>query len=249
MSRTLGWFSSGAASAVACKLLLAEEWPQTEILNCDTGSEHPDNARFLAECAAWFGVPVIALRSAKYESIWQVFEKTKYLVGPKGARCTLDLKKAVRAAYQRPGDVHALGYTVEEEARALRFEKEFPELDTYWPLIEAKMTKADCFALLREVGIELPAMYKLGYRNNNCIGCVKGGMGYWNKIRTDFPEVFERMAFYEQTMGRTVLRDENGPVPLYDLDPRRGRYEAEPDISCGIACEMALDRLKDDIFS
>ena len=32
----------------------------------------------------------------------------------------------------------------------------------------------------------------MGYNNNNCIGCIKGGMGYWNKIRVDFPEVFEK---------------------------------------------------------
>ncbi len=37
-------------------------------------------------------------------------------------------------------------------------------------------------------------MYDLGYPNNNCIGCVKGGMGYWNKIRKDFPEVFQKRA-------------------------------------------------------
>lgn len=35
-------------------------------------------------------------------------------------------------------------------------------------------------------------MYDLGYANNNCIGCVKGGIGYWNKIRIDFPEESDR---------------------------------------------------------
>ena len=32
-------------------------------------------------------------------------------------------------------------------------------------------------------------MYDLGYPNNNCIGCIKGGMGYWNRIRKDFPDI------------------------------------------------------------
>ena len=40
-------------------------------------------------------------------------------------------------------------------------------------------------------------MYKLGYNNNNCIGCVKGGQAYWNKIRIDFPETFNKMAKLE----------------------------------------------------
>ena len=26
------------------------------------------------------------------------------------------------------------------------------------------------------MGIEIPVMYRLGYNNNNCVGCVKGGI-------------------------------------------------------------------------
>ena len=48
--------------------------------------------------------------------------------------------------------------------------------------------------MVHRAGVKLPAMYGLGYEHNNCIGCVKGGMGYWNKIRKDFPDAFEKMA-------------------------------------------------------
>ena len=50
-------------------------------------------------------------------------------------------------------------------------------------------------------------MYKLGYNNNNCIGCVKGGIGYWNKIRVDFPAEFDRMAELERKIGHAVLKE------------------------------------------
>lgn len=46
--RTLSWFSAGAASAVATKLMLAEA--PCEIVYCETGAEHPDNERFIADC-------------------------------------------------------------------------------------------------------------------------------------------------------------------------------------------------------
>ena len=86
-------------------------------------------------------------------------------------------------------------------------------------------------------------MYKLGYRNNNCIGCVKGEAGYWNKIRVDFPEVFERMAQMEETLGRTVTKVyKNGELhrpTLRELDPSAGEYPKEQAIECGIFCEMA----------
>ncbi len=80
-------------------------------------------------------------------------------------------------------------------------------------------------------------MYLLGYGNNNCVGCVKGGMGYWNKIRRDFPEAFARMAALERKLGRSCIKTKtDGQVFLDTLAPDRGRFEDEPTISCGITC-------------
>ena len=87
-------------------------------------------------------------------------------------------------------------------------------------------------------------MYRLGYANNNCIGCVKGGSGYWNKIRRDFPEAFARMARQERKMNAAICKVEgveNGkrwrkPVFLDELPPDAGRYVDEPDIECGVLC-------------
>ena len=83
-------------------------------------------------------------------------------------------------------------------------------------------------------------MYDLGYTNNNCIGCVKGGMGYWNKIRKEFPEVFSSRAKLERDIGHSCIKG----VFLDELDPNRGRNdEVIPD--CGIMCEIALHERKD----
>ena len=84
-------------------------------------------------------------------------------------------------------------------------------------------------------------MYDLGYQNNNCIGCVKGGMGYWNKIRQDFPEVFEQMAKLEREVGHSCI---NG-VYLDELDPCRGRMEDEIMQDCGIMCYLAMNEAKE----
>lgn len=117
------------------------------------------------------------------------------------------------------------------------------DVDLWTPLIDHDLYKADCLAMLRRAGIELPTMYAMGYRNNNCLGCVKGGSGYWNKVRVDFPEVFQRMSDMEQKLGRTVCKETIDGVRqrvfLKDLSPEAGRYEAEPDIECGIFCHMA----------
>ena len=233
--RTVCWFSAGAASAVATKLILAES-PDAVVAYTDPGSEHPDNTRFLDDCETWFDHPIARLRSDRYADTWQVWEERRFIVSPQGALCTAELKKKVRYAFQRPDDIQVFGYTSEEQHRADRFRQQNPEVDLRTPLIERSLTKADCLGIVDRAGIELPAMYRLGYRNNNCIGCPKGGIGYWNTIRRDFPAVFDRMAVLERDIGHSVLSDADGPVWLDLLDPKRGSILTEPDIECSLLC-------------
>jgi hypothetical protein len=242
-SRTLVWFSCGAASAVAAKYAVGK-YPGAEVLYCDTlAYEHPDNRRFLADVSTWIGQPIKILRSERYSDIFDVFGRTGYLVGPKGAKCTQVLKRDVRKDYQRPGDRHIFGFTAEEQERVADFEEANPSLQCDWILADAGITKADCLRQLSQAGITLPAMYLLGYKNNNCIGCVKGGMGYWNKIRRDFPDAFARMAAIERKMNVAICSTK-GPnrkrirVFLDELPPDAGRYESETHIECGPQCEI-----------
>ena len=245
-ARTVVWFSAGAASAVAAKLTLLDT-PSAVIAYVDTGSEHPDNERFLADCEEWFGVEIMRLKSHRHKDIWDVFEKERYLNGPSGAKCTVELKKKVRFRFERPTDRQIFGYTSEEAKRADRFREQNPRVDLITPLIDRELTKTDCLAIIDRAGIDIPAMYLLGYNNNNCIGCVRGGMGYWNKIRVDFPEIFERMSEVEVTLGRSILRDGNGDqVPLRTLDPERGRGLKEPSFECSIMCSAAEDEIDDE---
>jgi hypothetical protein len=110
-------------------------------------------------------------------------------------------------------------------------------------LLEKKLNKSDCLAMIQRAGIELPEMYKLGYQNNNCIGCVKGGMGYWNKIRVDFPEAFDRMVKLEKTIGAKILKSKGERIWLDELPPNSGHYPTEQSIECGIFCQMAEENL------
>lgn len=239
--RRLVWFSAGAASAVAAKLALAEG-PAT-IAYIDPGSEHSDSARFIADCETWFDAPIERLRSDRYRDTWQVWEERRFLVSPVGALCTVELKKRVRFRYQRPDDIQIFGYTAEEEDRADRFREQNPGIHLECPLIDRGLSKDDCLALIARAGIELPAMYRLGFRNANCVGCPKGGMGYWNHIRRHFPDTFDRMAILERDIGHAVLSDKHGSVWLDELDPNRGDLLGEPSIDCSLLCVLAEDEI------
>lgn len=238
MKRVVVWFSCGAASAVAGKLAQEKYGDDVIFACCVIPNEHPDNDRFLQDCEKWYGKKILRLNNPKYKDAWDVWEKTKYLVGPTGARCTVELKKQVRNKFQKISDVQVFGFTVEEKTRADRFIEQNPEVDLYVPLIEKAYGKSDCFSVLQEAGIELPAMYRLGYRNNNCIGCVKGGAGYWNKIRKDFPEVFDRMAKLERNLNRKILKHKNKRLFLDELPEDAGKYSNEEDFQCGLLCGL-----------
>lgn len=250
MSRIVSWFSCGAASAVATKLAI-QAGGDVNVVYCDTlKREHPDNMRFLRDCEKWFGQKIEIIGNDEYERDPDVvFRKTRFLVGPSGARCTAELKRSLRLEYQRPDDTVILGYTVEEYATRHKRTAKAEPFVKFWPILwERGLTKDDCLGIIDKAGIELPAMYRLGYRNNNCIGCVKGQAGYWNKIRGDFPERFAEMAAIERELGRTICKrewTEGGKrrlerVYLDQLPPDLGNYAAEPDISCGIICQSAF---------
>lgn len=126
------------------------------------------------------------------------------------------------------------GFDCTEVHRANRLKDTMIEFSHEFPLIENNISKAQAHGMCETLGVKRPVMYDLGYSNNNCIGCVKGGMGYWNKIRVDFPEVFERMAKLEREIGASCIKGNY----LDELDPERGRMEKEIMPECGIACEM-----------
>lgn len=240
-ARLVCHFSCGAASAVATKICLAAD-PTAVIVNAEVAQEHPDNRRFLADCQRWFGQAVIVLRDEKYgASPLEVFRRERFIKGRYGAPCTRLLKRKILDAWSNPGDVAVLGFTIEERDRFEEF-VERSGIEARAPLIEHGLTKSDCLAMVERAGIQLPVMYRLGYSNANCIGCVKGGEGYWNKVRRDFPEVFEATATVQADIGpgANFFRERKTGVrfSLRELDPSAGRHD-EVLSDCSFFCTLA----------
>jgi hypothetical protein len=240
------WFSCGATSAVACKLAL-DKYGKDNCLIAYIGikSAHSDNDRFIKNCEAWYGAEIKTFSSKKYKDQFDVMYKKKFINSPFGAPCTLVLKKEVRIAIEKEvefdGQIFGFEFNKKEINRAIRFEEQYPYALPIYPLIENKLNKPECMAILESVGIELPEMYKLGYHNNNCIGCVKGGMGYWNKIRVDFPDVFQKMIEIEEYVGATALKK-----PMIELDTSDGRHEDPIAPSCGLFCQIEFEDIMSD---
>lgn len=240
-NRVVVWVSAGAASAIAGKLALADHGDRVVFAYCETGGEHPDNERFIADLEQWYGRDVTRLRNEKYASTWQVWEDRSYLAGVAGAPCTGLLKIEPRVAFQQPGDVHVFGYTADasDMKRANRLRLNYPDMHIETPLIDRQIDKRACLAMLQNAGIKLPVLYSLGFPNNNCIPCVKAtSPAYWALVRKNFPEQFNRMAKLSRELDVRLTRI-NGERLFIDEIPA-DHPVTEPLVpTCDFLCHLA----------
>ena len=238
------WFSCGAASAVAAKLTLDlyKEHNKVSIINNPIKEEHEDNQRFLKDVEVWLDHPITFATRSKYpsQSCVEVWSDRRFMSGPMGAPCTLELKKKARQEWEdsnRP-DFTVLGFTSDETSRAERFK--LTERDTLLtPLIDQGYTKQDCFNIIQSNGIRLPEIYKKGYPNANCIGCVKASSAtYWNLVRKTYPEVFKHRSEQSREIGAKLAYFKGSRVFLDELpEDAKGRPLKDYDFDCGIFCE------------
>lgn len=233
------WLSAGVSSFIAGYL---EKDTVDKFIYIDIDDQHPNSMRFIKDCEKVFGKEIEILRSTEYNSVEEcvkAFGKFK-MVRTGFAPCTAYLKKRVRKQWEYEHSDFDISYVwgmdCNEKQRADRLIDAMPEFNHCFPLIERDLSKKDCHGICSELGINRPVMYDLGYNNNNCIGCVKGGMGYWNKIRVDFPEVFESRAKLERELNVRILKE----CFLDELDPQRGRLSDEIPTDCNIFCMLNL---------
>jgi hypothetical protein len=239
------WFSSGAASAVALKKTVERYGNLCTIraVNNPINEEDADNRRFLRDVERWVGVTVEYATNSHYPnaSAVEVWDRRGGMSFPHGAPCTVSLKKEARQQWENRNQVdwHVLGFTADEVRRHERFT--LTERPNVLPvLIEAGLSKEDCFTILRDAGIELPRVYAMGYPNANCIGCVKAtSPTYWNHVRQQHPAVFDVRAEQSRRLGAKLARVNNKRVFLDELDPAAtgNPLKAMKTVECGLFCE------------
>lgn len=228
------WLSAGVSSFMAGYLAKNVD----EFIYIDVENQHPDSMRFIRDCEKVLSRPIQILKS-EYGNVDNVIKTFRFISSPYGAKCTEVLKKRVRKVWEYEHQdfeiTYIWGFDLSEKRRAERTVNGMPQFNHEFPLIDKSLSKQDVHGLFtRMFGFARPYMYDLGYSNNNCIGCVKGGMGDWNRIRKDFPEVFEARAKLERDIGHSCI---NG-IFLDELDPDRGNMNMEIFPECSIMCYL-----------
>lgn len=236
---TVSWFSAGVSSAIATWLEIASVH---RIIYTHIDDQHEDTIRFVRDCEQWWKHPVEIIQ-AEQKTVEAACMHRQFVNGPGGASCTRMLKRELRKQWESHTQFfntfrYVWGYDKDETRRTADILDAMPEHEHVFPLVDRGISKEEAHAILKAHGIRRPAMYDLGYPNNNCVGCVKGGAGYWNKIRRDFPEVFAKRAAMERTIGGSCI---NGTY-LDELDPEAGRDVGIIVPECGVACELLSNK-------
>lgn len=235
------WFSNGAASAVAAKLIVDEYAKENNVIivNNPVKEEDEDNIRFKEDVSNWINHPIIEAKNKNYPnaSIIEVFDKKKYMSGINGAPCTMELKKNARYQFELSNniDYHVLGFPIDEWERQKNFNTA-ERSNTIPILCQNLITKRDCFKILAKSKIDIPRIYSFGFPNANCIGCVKAtSPTYWNLVRKTYPNVFEQRAEQSRRIGCKLVRVKNKRIYLDELKPTDigGKIKSW---ECGIFC-------------
>jgi len=233
----ISWFSAGVSSAIATKLAIAR-YKDIKIIYIHIDDQHEDTMRFVKDCESWFGLPIEILQS-EIKTVNDACLKSGFVSSPYGASCTRLLKRRVREIWEMEHNedfTYIWGYDITETKRANNIIELLHQSEHIFPLIENNLDKQASHGILKEARIKRPVIYDMGYPNSNCIGCIKGGMGYWNAIRRDFPEVFKSRCKMEEKIGGKIFKD----FYLKDLLPSKGRNQKIIVPDCGLFCDTEI---------
>ena len=227
MVHIICWWSGGVTSAVACKKAIDLYGVENcRVIMIDTGNEDLDTYRFMGDCEKWYGVKIEVIRSHHYDKIQDVWYKYNSLNVAGGAVCSSELKKRVRVDWEKTNEfehqVFGFEFEPKEFNRAISMVNAHPQAKPIFPLLQFGMTKKDCIKYVENSGIKIPNAYLMGFQNNNCLqtGCVQGGIGYWQKIKAEKPDLFDRMATVEHDLTNrrgepvTMLKDQSKAAKL-----------------------------------
>ena len=203
-------YSGGLASFFEAKLSIEKHGKDNvELVFCDTKSEDKDLYRFLEDTEKYLDIPIKKLVDGR--DIWECAFEDNFLYNSRVANCTVKLKMRMFREYIKKYDpkdivVH-IGFDYTEQHRFEKAKKH------YKCKIESLImtTWLDRYSMqnkLKEIGIKIPKLYRLGFAHNNCGGfCFKAGIGHFKQLYDMLPEVYEYHMKKEQDLIKQIGKD------------------------------------------
>jgi len=240
--------SGGVGSYFTFKRVL-EFAPKSDVIAvfCDTLAEDGDLYRFLEDIESKLEIEIVRLCVGKtpFECAWE----ENFLYNSRVASCSKKLKSRpfkqwLKDNYKPDECILYLGIDWTETHRRGAIERNYSPYQVRFPMCEPPyIDKPDMLTALREDGIEIPYMYRLGFSHNNCGGCcVKGGIGHWKllleKDRRAFLQWENKEKEIRLKLGRdvSILKRKGKPFTLREL--RRSVEENGVQLSFDELCDV-----------
>lgn len=238
-SNHIALFSGGLASFEMTKRVVQSYGlGNVRIWFFDTLIEDEDLYRFIEDAENWLGIEIERFSDGR--NPWEVFRDERFIGNSRVNLCTRVLKRELLERLLKkeyPSKNVELHFGLEDtevsriETATQKWSSKgyrisFPLQEN--PKLSSKQIRSTVEGIYK---LELPRLYKMGFRHNNCGGaCVKAGISQWSWLWETFPE---RYAWHENQEQITrdflqknvaILRDRNGrqvrPLTLRELRSR-----------------------------
>lgn len=205
------FFSGGIGSYFTAKRVIeAVGKENTLLLFTDTLMEDSDLYRFMNETVQLLGCEFISIADGR--TPWDIFEQEQFIGNSKFANCSKYLKQRMskrwlKKNYKPSECILYLGIDWTEEHRTKAPIKNWHPYEVRFPMCnEPFLTKQEMIDSLKDEGIEIPRLYKLGYAHNNCGGfCVRGGQGHFKHLLETQPDLYKFHEDKEQALSKSIL--------------------------------------------
>lgn len=178
----------------------------------DTLAEDGDLYRFLDDIEKKFNISIVRLCVGK-TPLELAFER-KYLWNSRIAECSIKLKSKPFRDWLNsnfnPGEcILYLGIDWTETHRKTAIVRNYEPYEVRFPMCDKPyLDKNEMVEMLKEEGIEIPRLYKLGFAHNNCKGCcVKAGIGQYRNLLIKDRITYLEMENKEQAFRQKYQKD------------------------------------------
>jgi hypothetical protein len=208
------------------------DYPIFLFSNVGEDSEHPETLRYVREIAMPYAEQHnIVLqefvkrmqrgdRKGEIETVYSRAVADNRTIGipvfmgsgaPGRRNCTVDFKiKQVNKVLRQLGATNdqpaiiGLGISVDEYQRMSSNDPRTPFVQKEYPLIDLRLTRADCEHIIREAGLPVPP-------KSSCWFCPFHSIATWRRLQNDHPDLFDRAVQLEKRLnekGVDLTRDQ-----------------------------------------
>ncbi|MCM1060629.1 MAG: DNA cytosine methyltransferase [Eubacterium sp.] len=221
--------SGGKDSTAMLLRMIEEKMPVDYILFCDTGLEFPQMYEHLEKLEKHIGRKITRIKaehSFEYLLLEHPFigkdgtSKTGFSwAGPRMRWCTSRLKDKPREDFLRPlrkeyEVVQYVGIAADESYRLER--KNNQRENCVHPLVDWRMTEADCLEYCYSRGFDWGGLYRI-FKRMSCWCCPLQSLDELRALRTNFPVLWEQLKIWDNSTWRKFRRD-------YSVDELETRF-------------------------